>query len=81
MGGSSLVIAGFVEALREEVVGKFSGLWKAVDAFANIEVDPTIAGFVGKSIFLDEFFEKAINHGVEVEVNDVKAIKVGIATR
>ena len=90
MGGSSLVIAGFIEALREEVVGKFYGMCKAVDAFANIEVDPTIARFFSKAIFLDEFERdvgeveadifKAVEWGVEVEVADVKSSKAGIET-
>ena len=57
----------------------------------NLEVDPTITGFVGKAIILDEFVRdvsevdagvlKEIERVVEVEVADVKYSKAGIATR
>ena len=42
----NLVVAGFMEACDEEVVGKLVSLGKAVDTFANFEIDPAITGFV-----------------------------------
>ena len=72
-------------------MGGFSGLWKALDTVTNIEVDPTIAGFVGKAVFLDKFVGdvgevdagvfKAVERGIDVKVADVKAGKAGAKTR
>ena len=51
---SKPVIAGFVEAFGEEAIGKISSLGKALDTFANFEIDPAIAGFVGKVLLLEK---------------------------
>ena len=38
----------------KEIIGKFSILGKAVDAFADIKIDPTITGVFGEVIFVNE---------------------------
>ena len=55
---------------------------KAVDTFANFEMDPTIVGFFGKVVFLDKFIGNieesdahifvAVERGVQVEVANVE---------
>ena len=40
--GESLVVAGSMEDLGEDIIGKISRLWKPVDALAYLEVHPTI---------------------------------------
>ena len=49
-----LVVAGFVEACGEEVLGYLTILGKAIDTFVNFEIDPTIAGFIGEVVFLEK---------------------------
>ena len=53
--GGSFVVASFVEACGEEVIGKLSILGRAVDTFADFEIDPAIAVFVGEVVFLEKF--------------------------
>ena len=49
--GGSLVVAGFVEACGEEVIGELASLGKAVNTFANFERDPEIAGFFRERLY------------------------------
>ena len=44
-----------MEACGEEVIGKLSILGRAVDTFADFEIDPAIAVFVGEVVFLEKF--------------------------
>ena len=47
-----MVVAGFVEACGNEVLGELASLGKAVDNFANFEIYPVIACFVEEVLFL-----------------------------
>ena len=86
-----MVVAVFVEAFGEEVVGELARLGKAVDTFANFEIDPSTAGFVGEFVFLDKFIRNigkadahifvAVERVVQVEVADVKTGKACITAR
>ena len=49
-----LVVTGFVEACGEELIGELASLGKSIDTFANFEIDPAIAGFVGKVLLLEK---------------------------
>ena len=53
--GGSLLVAVFVEAFGEEVVGELVSLGKAIDTFVNLEVYPAITGFVVEVVFLEKF--------------------------
>ena len=47
-----MVVAGFVEACGNEVLGELASLGKAVYNFENFEIYPVIACFVEKVLFL-----------------------------
>ena len=52
--GGSLVVAVFLEVCVKQIVGELASLGKAIDNFENLEIDPSIAGFVGEVIFLEK---------------------------
>ena len=89
--GGSLSVAGFVEACGEEVVGNIYRLGKAVYTFANLEIYPAIAGFVGDVVLPEKFIRNigeadarifvAVERGVQVEVSDVKTGEACITAR
>jgi hypothetical protein len=54
-GGFGFVISCCKKAESEEVIGKNAGLWKAITALANFEVDPTVTLASLKVVFLNEF--------------------------
>ena len=51
----SFEVAGGVEAFAEEVVGKFSGLRKAVGTPNDLEIHPPLAFVGGEVVFVAEF--------------------------
>lgn len=87
-GGGALEVSVFVQPLREEVVGKFSRLFEAIDTFCNFEVDPIIVCIRGEVVFVDEVLRYvvkldadilwAVKWCAEVKVADVKACKSGL---
>ena len=50
-----MIVACLVEALFEEIVLKHAGLWMAVDAALNFEVDPAVTCVSKEVVLLDEF--------------------------
>ena len=73
----------FRQTLGEEVVGKLTCLFQAIDAFGDFKIDPTIVCILGEVIFIDEFLGNvrqfyadvlwSVEWCSEVEVGDVKA--------
>ena len=58
-GGGGFVVAMFFEARVKEIVGKFSRLGKAVDAFSDLKIDPTVTDVFSDVVFLNEIMVNA----------------------
>ena len=54
-GGGSLIIAGFVQAFAEQVVGKLAGLWQTISAADNFIIHPTIMNTGQNIVFINDF--------------------------
>ena len=48
--GGTLVLASYIEAFLEELVGENSRLQKSVNATTNFEIDPAVADAVGERL-------------------------------
>jgi hypothetical protein len=69
------------QALGEQVIGQFAGLFEAIDAFGYFEVDVAIVGEVMEAIFLNELFRnisefdvgifRSVQWRAKIEVGDV----------
>ena len=55
-GDGSFLIAFFLEERAKYIIGKFVRLGKAIDAFADPKIEPTIADVFGEVVFLNEIF-------------------------
>ena len=86
-----MVVSVFVEACVGEVFVELARLGKAVDTFANFEIDPSIAVFFSEVVFLYKFIRNigeadvrifvAVEMVFQVEVADVKTGKACITAR
>ena len=84
----ALVVSVFTQSGGEEVVGQFSGLFEAVDAFVDLEVNPVAVRKSGEVIFITKFLRDVgkfdpdifwlVKRRAEVEVFHVKAGKACI---
>ena len=63
-----MVIALGVEVFSEEVIGKFTSLGEAVDAFPDIEVYPTVFGKLVEVLFGNELLWDTSKFDAEVFV-------------
>ena len=80
--GESLVVAGSMEDLGEDIIGKISILRKTIDALAYIKVHPNVARKIMEIVFVNEFFwdnQKAytrelaaIKRGAQIKVENIK---------
>ena len=76
-----------VEAFGGEVVDNIASLGKAIDAFADLEVDPPVPSMRAESVFKDEVFRNvrefyteilvAVEGCVQVEVGYVEDCEPG----
>ncbi len=84
-GSCTLEVSVHFQALGEQVIGQFSGLFEAIDAFCDFKVDVAIVCKVVEAIFLNEFFGNisefysgvfwSVQRGAQVKVRDVKRSK------
>ncbi len=81
----TLVIPMAGKAFGEEVVGQFAGLWQAVDAFSDFEVDPVVVVYnCRKVVLISEFCRDvsqldvgifwSVQRRAKVEVLEIKAL-------
>ncbi len=83
-----LVVAMLGEALGEEIICKFAGLFETIDPFFNDKVNPSVMIEAGEIVFVDkslryassfDFNEfRSVEWSPEVEVGYVKARKAGM---
>ena len=83
-----MVVSVFTKSGGEEVVGQFSGLFEAVEAFVDLEVNPVAVCKSGEVIFINEFLRdvgkfdpdvfRSAKRRAEVEVFYVEAGKACI---
>ena len=77
-----MVVSVFVEACVGEVFVELARLGKAVDTFANFEIDPSIAVFFSEVVFLYKFIRNIgwadalifieVERGVQLKVANVE---------
>ena len=87
----TLIVVVVLETLFKEFVGEAAGLGKAVDAVADLEVDPSVVDEVIEIIFVDEVLRDVgepdlavlgiIERRCEVVVSDVVAYESGAFAR
>ena len=53
-GDGGFIVAMFFKAHAKEIIGKFSRLGKAIEAFTDLKIDPTITDVFGGVVFLNE---------------------------
>ena len=81
----ALIVPMELEPFKEQVVGKFSGLFESVDSFVDFEIYPSSVCVMCEIVLVDEFLRdvtefdpdifSAVKWRAEVEVGDVITCK------